>query len=67
VVVLMSYTQNIQGDSTVTSPQYSRFAGFYDVIYVRLVRITSPRNLRVIYGVNRNLAKNEEEEELKKK
>ena len=31
------------------------YAGFCDVIYVRLVKITSPRNLRVIYGVNRNL------------
>jgi len=32
-------------------------AGFCDVIYVGLVKITSPRNLRVIYGVNRNLAR----------
>ena len=32
------------------------FAGFCDVIYVWMVKITSPRNLRVIYGVNRNLA-----------
>ena len=40
------------GDVTVV------YAGFCDVIYVWLVKITSPRNLRVIYGVNRNLAVN---------
>ena len=33
------------------------FAGFYHVIYVWLVKITSPHNLRVIYGVNRNLVR----------
>jgi hypothetical protein len=31
-------------------------AGFCDVIYVWLVKITYPRNLRVICGVNGNLA-----------
>jgi len=35
------------------------FAGFCDVIYVWLVIITFPRNLRVIYGVNRNLVQRE--------
>jgi hypothetical protein len=44
-----NYSGRFHGDVTTV------FAGFYDVIYVRLVKITSPRNLRVIYGVNRNL------------
>ena len=30
-------------------------AGPFDVIYVKLVKIISPRNLRVIFGVNRIL------------
>ena len=58
----MSHTQRIQG--VQGGSVWGRFngdvtkvwAGFYDVIYVWLVKITSSRNLRVIYGVNRNLA-----------
>jgi len=43
------YSGRFHGDVTTV------IAGFGDVIYVLLVKITSPRNLRVIYGVNRNL------------
>jgi len=45
------YSGGFHGDVTTI------FAGFYHVIYVWLVKITSPRNLRVIYGVNRNLVR----------
>ena len=31
------------------------YAGFCDVIHVLLAKNSSPRNLRAIYGVNRNL------------